>query len=76
VECAQAVDLMTDYLENALSGRERRRFERHLTSCLACMRHLSQMKALIAAAGRLRAEDLPEDVVDELIALYRRVRAS
>ena len=67
---------MTEYLENALPRRERRRFERHLASCAACIRHLAQMRGVIAVAGRLRAEDLPDEVVDELVALYRRLRAS
>ena len=76
MECAQAISLMTEYLEGALSGRDRRLYERHLAGCPACTRHLAQMRTLVRAAGRLRAEDLPEEVVDELVALYRRLRAS
>ena len=34
--CQQAVELVTDYLEDVLSRRERRAFERHLEDCDGC----------------------------------------
>ena len=38
--CRQAVELMTDYLADALSGRERARLEDHLAECPHCGRLL------------------------------------
>jgi anti-sigma factor RsiW len=70
--CRQAVDLMTDYLEGALSPRDRTRFEAHLADCPHCSEYLAQIQATIAAAGHVEADDLPPEAVDELIALYRR----
>lgn len=75
LECRLAVELMTDYLEGALRGRDLRRFERHLAGCVACAAYLDQMRTTLALAGRLRSTDLPDEVMDELVDLYRRVRA-
>jgi CspA family cold shock protein len=50
--CKQAVALMTEYLENDLSPRDRERFEQHLAGCPHCTEYLAQMRATIAAAGK------------------------
>lgn len=74
VVCQQAVELVTDYLEGALSRRDRARFEAHLSECLHCRDYLAQIEATIAAMGRVEPESLAPEVRDELIALYRRWR--
>ncbi len=73
--CRQAVELVTDYLEGALSRRDRARFEAHLADCPHCHEYLNQMQATIAAIGRVEPETLAPDVQDELVDLYRRWRA-
>ena len=75
VVCRQAVELVTDYLEGALSARDRARFEAHLAVCPHCSRYLEQMRATMAAVGRIEPEALDPEVRDELVALYRRWRA-
>ena len=70
--CRQAVELVTDYLEGALSTRDRIRFEAHLEGCPHCREYLAQIQATIAAAGQVDADDLSPAAVDELVALYRR----
>ena len=72
IVCQQAVELVTDYLEGALSGRERRRFERHLAECPHCTAYLEQIRSTIAAVGRIEADSLALAVRDDLVALYRR----
>jgi anti-sigma factor RsiW len=74
VVCQQAVELVTDYLEDALAPRDRRRFEGHLAACPHCTEYLRQMRKTIAATGRVRVEDLRPEVWAELVALYRRYR--
>ncbi len=74
--CRDAVTLMTDYLEGALRADERRRYEAHLLSCVACTAYLSEMRAAVAVLGQLEPDDLPDAVLDELVELYRRVSAS
>jgi anti-sigma factor RsiW len=75
VVCQQAVELVTDYLEDALPRSERRRFERHLASCPHCTEYLAQMRATIKLAGRITPDDLTPQMQDEFIALYRQWRA-
>ncbi len=73
--CQQVVELVSDYLEGALSRSGRRRFEAHLAGCEHCTEYLEQMRATIQLTGRLRAEDLSPEMREEFTALYRRWRA-
>ena len=72
--CRDAVELVSDYLDGSLSRRQRRRLEKHLAQCDACTAYLDQMRSTIAASGRVGPEDLPSDVVEGLVDLYRRFR--
>ncbi len=72
--CQQAVELVTDYLEGALSPRDRARFEAHLAGCPHCTEYLEQIRATVAALGRIEPEALAPDARDELVALYRSWR--
>jgi anti-sigma factor RsiW len=72
--CRDAVALMSDYVEGALAPRDRDRLEGHLATCPHCSEYLAQIRATIAAAGRVEPDDLAPETVDELVALYRRWR--
>ena len=43
LSCQELVELVTDYLDGALPGRERRRFERHLETCEWCVNYVDQI---------------------------------
>jgi anti-sigma factor RsiW len=73
--CQQVVELVTDYLEGALSRSQRRRLEAHLAKCEHCTEYLAQMRATIRLTGRLRVEDLTPQMQEELTAIYRRWRS-
>jgi anti-sigma factor RsiW len=73
--CQEMVELITDYLEGALSRSQRRRFEAHLAGCEHCTDYLEQMRATIRLTGRLQGEDLTPAMREEFGALYRRWRA-
>ena len=46
--CQQAVELVTDYLEDEACRRgDRRRFGSHLAGCPHCTEYLAQMRATI-----------------------------
>lgn len=70
--CRQAVELVTDYLEGALSPPERERLEGHLASCPHCTEYLAQLRRTLDVLGRIEPEVLEPAVQDELVALYRR----
>lgn len=69
--CAELVELVTDYLEDALPQGQRRRFDEHLMECPGCSNYLEQMQTTITAAGRLREEALDPRVRDALLAAFR-----
>jgi len=73
--CKQAVELVTDYLEGALSRRDRRRFEAHLQGCPNCAAYLEQIKMTIQLAGTVEPEDLTPEARADLTDLYRRWRS-
>ena len=70
--CREAVELVTEYLEGALSRGDRVRFEEHLADCPHCSAYLEQLRMTIAVAGRVEPEDLSADAQADLVALYRR----
>jgi anti-sigma factor RsiW len=73
--CQQAVELVTDYLEGALSRADRRRYEGHLAGCPDCTEYLAQMRKTIELTGTLTPDDLTPQMQDEFIDLYRQWRA-
>jgi anti-sigma factor RsiW len=73
MSCQELVELVTDYLEGALSPGERARFEAHLAECSGCRAYLEQMRTtlrLVRESGRL--EERPE--VAGLMAAFREYR--
>jgi anti-sigma factor RsiW len=73
--CQEVVELVTDYLEGALTRAQRRRFERHIAGCEHCTEYLEQMRVTIRLTGRLRATDLTPAMREEFVTLYRAWRA-
>jgi anti-sigma factor RsiW len=73
--CQQAVELVTDYLEDELTAGARRRLERHLAVCPHCTEYLAQMRATIALAGRITPDDLTPQMRTEFTDLFRRWQA-
>jgi anti-sigma factor (TIGR02949 family) len=69
--CQEMVELVTDYLEGALSARDRARFERHIAGCPHCTTYLEQMRITIRTLGRLPAESVPPDAREALLGAFR-----
>jgi anti-sigma factor RsiW len=69
--CKELVELVTDYLEGALSPSDRARFDEHLTDCPYCQIYLEQMRQTIRALGHLPEEAIPPKVLEELLAHFR-----
>ena len=66
---------MTAYLDGVLDRSDRERLEAHLNDCPHCSEYLAQLRITVDALGQVDADDLPDETVDELVALYRRWRA-
>ena len=72
IVCRKAVDLFTDYLEDALPVGDRARLEAHLAGCPHCFEYLRQMRTTIDALGQVGPDTLSPETSGELIALYQR----
>ena len=71
LSCQELVELVTEYLEGALPGSERRRFEQHPAGCPHCTAYLEQMRLVIKASGRLGEDDLEPAARDALLDAFR-----
>jgi anti-sigma factor RsiW len=69
--CAGVVELVTEYLEDALDPDVRAGFEAHLDDCEGCAIYLEQMRATIVAAGSVDVEHVAPATLDRLVAAYR-----
>ena len=54
--CQELVELVTDYLEGALSPARRQALEAHLGECADCLRYVGQMELTSRLLARLTAE--------------------
>ena len=72
--CNEVVEIITDYLEGALSAREVRRLERHLATCPGCEMYLDQMRTIAGSLGGLDEACIPAAMRDDLVAAFRRFR--
>jgi predicted anti-sigma-YlaC factor YlaD len=72
--CQELVELVTDYLEGALSASDRRRFEEHLEGCPYCRIYLDQMRQTVRTLGRLPEEVIPPQALDALLDHFRKWR--
>jgi anti-sigma factor (TIGR02949 family) len=71
VKCAEVVQLMTEYLDGALSASERARFEEHIAGCDGCREYLAQLRTASSLAGKLAGEPVPEHLRAELLRAFR-----
>ena len=75
LSCQELVELVTDYLENALSADERARFEAHIGRCDGCTEYLRQMRRTIELTGTLSPESLSPEAERALLQAFRGWRA-
>jgi predicted anti-sigma-YlaC factor YlaD len=71
ISCQEVVELVTDYLEGAMSAEDAALFEQHLNFCDGCDLYVEQLRTTIAAVGRIDESDVPPAVRDTLRAAFR-----
>ena len=71
MSCKELVELVTEYLEGALSPADQRRFELHMSKCEGCKLYIDQIRLTIKAAGQLTEDSINPAVKDELLAAFR-----
>jgi anti-sigma factor RsiW len=73
MSCQELVELVTDYLDSALSPDDRARFEAHLSECEGCRAYLEQMRMTVRLVREsAQLERRPE--VAGLLAAFRDFR--
>lgn len=75
IDCADLVELVTDYLEGAVDEPTRAEIEAHLALCPGCDIYLTQMRDTIQAVGHVPVQSLSSDAVDGLMTAFRGFRA-
>jgi anti-sigma factor RsiW len=69
--CREVVELMTDYLEDALSSADRAKFEEHIAGCDGCSAYLAELRTTRRVLGKLAEEPIPEHVEAELMKAFK-----
>ena len=71
ISCQEVVELVSDYLEQALAPRDAALFEQHLNFCDGCVWYLDQMRTTVERVAELRAEDIPAETQAKLLTAFR-----
>ena len=71
MNCDEFVELVTAYLDGALTPADEQRFVEHLTECDGCDRYLEQIRTTVAALGGLPSQALAPEARGRLLAAFR-----
>jgi anti-sigma factor RsiW len=74
--CRQVVELMTDYLEGALSAADRARFEEHIAGCDGCRAYLAQLATTRRVLRKLADEPIPPDLEADLVKAFQNWKST
>ncbi len=71
--CRELVELVTAYLDGALSRGDHERCETHWRTCPGCRTYLAQMQLVVGSLGQLRRREVEENGAerDRLLDLFR-----
>jgi anti-sigma factor RsiW len=70
ITCEELVELVTEYLEGALTPAVRARVELHLAGCDGCSAHIEQVRAVLRVACALPPERLSDAAEDNLATAF------
>ncbi len=77
LRCIELVELVTEYLDDAVSSELRARIDDHLRLCEGCRNYLDEMRSAVAALGRVGGSPEPSEPVQAaLLAAFRAWRRS
>jgi len=76
MRCREVVELMTAYLDGALSAADRAKFEKHISGCDGCRAYLAQLRTARMLMSRVADEPMAEPLKAELMNAFRNWKAS
>jgi anti-sigma factor RsiW len=74
--CQEFVELVTDYFDEALSRRDRRRLEKHLKACEGCEAYLESIRVTVRTLSDLPPEPADPHVREHLLTAFRELRGA
>jgi anti-sigma factor RsiW len=69
--CNELVEVVTEYLEETLAEKDRRRLEAHLEECAYCVAYVEQFREMISATGELTLDSITPERRAELLEAFR-----
>ena len=69
--CQEVVELVTEYLENALLPEIRKRLEEHVDNCPGCASYIKQIQLTIGMLRQLADESVFPTTKQELLQRFR-----
>ena len=77
ITCADALELMTEFLDRVLSATDQERFRAHLNGCEACAVYLDQLRLSVDITTALHGQDdyqVDQSTMEQLVDIYRSTR--
>ena len=76
MSCKELVELVTDYLEGALSPARPAALELHIGKCEWCKLYIDQVRLTVKADGKLTEDSLNPQAKEEVLAVFRNWKNS
>lgn len=71
LNCQEVVELVTDYLEQALLPEMQAQFEEHIAECPGCDTYLEQVQQTIILLRKLTEQQMFPKTKQELVEIFR-----
>jgi len=71
VDCQGVATLLTEYVEQGLSSRERASFEEHLKYCPPCIEFMGQYQKASTTCREVLLARVPRDLENKLLSFLR-----
>jgi anti-sigma factor RsiW len=75
LRCVELVELVTEYLEDALTPADRARFDAHVSGCDHCSTYLDQMRITLSLVGHMEPDELAPEMERELLDAFKNWKA-
>jgi predicted anti-sigma-YlaC factor YlaD len=71
LNCQEVVELVTDYLEQALLPEKQAQFEEHIEMCPGCDTYLEQVQQTIMMLRKLSEQQTFPETKQDLVEIFR-----
>jgi predicted anti-sigma-YlaC factor YlaD len=71
LNCQEVVELVTDYLEQALLPEMQAEFEEHVAGCPGCDTYIEQVQQTIMMLRKLAEQSMFPETKQELLEIFR-----